>query len=302
MRTGLIVSVTGHAALLLWGVVSLPPPKSLDLSNLEAVPVDFVPIDELTKLNIGVTAAEAREEIVPEPPAPVTAELPPEPEAVPPAPEPEPSPPPEPAAAEPPPPPEPPDPLPEPRTVATPEPEAPQLPPPPPEKELVEPAPAVPVPRPRPKPPTVVAKAKPDKTFNTDQIAALLDKREPTRAAQPDETPPNFGSSTGSIATRMTVNELDALRSRMAECWNIQMAPPDLAELKVTLKLFLNRDGSLSQPPQVMEVGSSEFARSAAESAVRAVRRCAPYNLPPEKYDSWREIIMNFDPSQMFGG
>jgi hypothetical protein len=35
---------------------------------------------------------------------------------------------------------------------------------------------------------------------------------------------------------------------------------------------------------------------------VRAVRRCAPYNLPAEKYDSWREINVTFDPREMFGG
>ena len=56
------------------------------------------------------------------------------------------------------------------------------------------------------------------------------------------------------------------------------------------------------QPPEVLEVGASEFARLSAESAVRAVRRCAPYNLPPEKYDSWREILMTFDPREILGG
>lgn len=221
MPTGLIVSVIGHAMLLLWGIVSLPSSSSLDLSNFEAVPVDFVPIDELTRLNLGVTTAEAREEIVPEPPAPKK---------------------------------------------------------------------------------TVVAKAEPKETFNPDEISALLDKSQPTGSTRTDPTPPTLGSSTGSVTQEMTLNEIDALRARLAQCWNIQLAPPDPSELRVKLKMFLNPDGSISQAPQVLEVGSSEFARSAAESAVRAVRRCAPYNLPPQKYDSWREINVTFDPREMFGG
>jgi hypothetical protein len=317
MPTGLIVSVIGHAMLLLWGIVSLPSSSSLDLSNFEAVPVDFVPIDELTRLNLGVTTAEAREEIVPEPPAPEIAELPPEPEPMPEPelapepPEPEPLPEPEVAEPEPLPPPEPPaaePPPPEPEAVPEPAVAPEPAPPPPPEEKVAEPEPEPPppVPRARPKPPapkkTVVAKAEPKETFNPDEISALLDKSQPTGSTRTDPTPPTLGSSTGSVTQEMTLNEIDALRARLAQCWNIQLAPPDPSELRVKLKMFLNPDGSISQAPQVLEVGSSEFARSAAESAVRAVRRCAPYNLPAEKYDSWREINVTFDPREMFGG
>jgi len=308
MRTGLTVSVIGHVALFAWGIISLPSPKSLDISNLEMVPVDFVPIDELTKLNLGITKAEAREEIVPDPPSKVVAEVPPPPT---PAPEPEPLPPepePEPETAMlppelPPPPPEPPPPEPQPAPEPAVAPEPPPPPPAPP-KEAKKSNKPIPIPRPRPTPPkTVVADAKPkEQPLDTDKISALLDKSQPTGSTTPTETPPTLGSSTGSIVAQMTVNELDALRARLAQCWNIQLAPPDPAELRVKVKMYLNEDGSLSQSPEVLEAGSTEFARSAAESAIRAVRRCAPYNLPAEKYASWREINVTFDPREMFGG
>ena len=38
----------------------------------------------------------------------------------------------------------------------------------------------------------------------------------------------------------------------------------------------------------------------AATNERRAVSRCAPYNLPAEKYDAWADVIVNFDPSEMF--
>jgi hypothetical protein len=305
MRAGLTVSVVGHAALLAWGIVSLPSPNSLDANHIESIPIDFVQLDELTRLNLGVSTAEAREEIVPEPPAPKVAELPPP--KLPPPPEPEPAPPePEQALAPPEPPPPPPEPEPEPsEPEALPEPAVapdPEPPPPPPEQAARPNVPA-PIPRARPAPPkrTVVAKAETKETFNTDEISALLDKSTPTGSTQP-ETPPTLGSSTGSIVDTMTMNELDALRARLAQCWNIQLAPPDLSELRVKVKMYLNQDGSLAQSPEVLEAGSTDFARSAADSALRAVRRCAPYNLPAEKYDSWREINVTFDPREMFGG
>ena len=39
----------------------------------------------------------------------------------------------------------------------------------------------------------------------------------------------------------------------------------------------------------------------AADSAVRAVYQCQPYELPSEKYAVWRDMILNFDPRQMYG-
>jgi colicin import membrane protein len=40
--------------------------------------------------------------------------------------------------------------------------------------------------------------------------------------------------------------------------------------------------------------------RAAAESARRAILQCAPYSLPAEKYEAWADVIVHFDPSEMF--
>jgi hypothetical protein len=58
----------------------------------------------------------------------------------------------------------------------------------------------------------------------------------------------------------------------------------------------------LQAPPELTNSGNSPYFQVAAEAAMRAVRRCEPYSMPPEKYGAWREIILNFDPSQMFRG
>jgi colicin import membrane protein len=102
----------------------------------------------------------------------------------------------------------------------------------------------------------------------------------------------------------MSVNELEALRESVTKCWNlVGLVPPDTGDLRVKIKVFLNQDGSVAQQPQILEAGSSTFAQASAAGAVRAVQRCAPYSfLPPEKYDSWREVNMTFDPRQMFAG
>jgi hypothetical protein len=52
----------------------------------------------------------------------------------------------------------------------------------------------------------------------------------------------------------------------------------------------------------VMNSSANPTFGIAAESARRAVLRCAPYSLPAEKYDAWREVIINFDPRELLGG
>ena len=52
MRAGLIVSVTVHLAILAWGVIALISPRALD-SQIEALPVDLVKLDDTTDLAKG---------------------------------------------------------------------------------------------------------------------------------------------------------------------------------------------------------------------------------------------------------
>jgi len=69
----------------------------------------------------------------------------------------------------------------------------------------------------------------------------------------------------------------------------------------VSVQFKLDRNGALDGSPQVIRGGGGGgVERAAAEAARRAVARCAPYNLPADKYDAWADVIVNFDPSEMF--
>ena len=61
-----------------------------------------------------------------------------------------------------------------------------------------------------------------------------------------------------------------------------------------------NEDGTLIGYPAVANRGASPFFQAAADSAVRAVYQCQPYALPDDKYALWRDMILNFDPSDMY--
>ena len=97
------------------------------------------------------------------------------------------------------------------------------------------------------------------------------------------------------------------LLSQMRECWNVPVGAPRPEELIVQVRVFLTPDGGLARPP-VLEpatrgaAASNPYMRTAAEAALRAVNVCEPYmRLPRDRYETWREIVMTFDPSKMIG-
>lgn len=330
MRTGLTVSLVGHVVLIAAAVVTLPSAfSSAEIGAVETIPIELVDIAEVTDLRIGLDEAPPLPEPEPQPaaqpePAPEPMSQPePEPEVQPePQPEPVPEPQPEPAA-ELLPEPEPPPVEPEPEPVVEPEPEASAEP-------TSEPAAMAPVPLARPTPPPqpepqpgpepapapeaipqpertleqLLAEAQPaepdlaapqsEETFDADQIAALLDE-EAVGGGDPD-----LGVASGQPDAAMTQSEIDALARQIGRNWFPPVGWTNPAEVRVVLEFRLNRDGTLQDRPNVVQYPPGQYAQAAAESAVRAVIQTAPYQLPPEKYDSWREVRMTFDPIDMF--
>ena len=98
----------------------------------------------------------------------------------------------------------------------------------------------------------------------------------------------------------MSVNEIDALRARIAQCWSPPPGGLGADQIVIKLRLKLNEDGTLVGYPTVANTDLSPFFQAAADSAVRAVYQCQPYELPSEKYALWRDMILNFDPSDMY--
>ena len=149
------------------------------------------------------------------------------------------------------------------------------------------------------------AKKKPQPAFNPDQIAALLDKRDPQRQAatgdQLNQTP-SLGTSTGSAST-LSQSEIDALRSRLAQLWNPPAGALNPQDLVVKIRIKIGRDGKLAGPPMVLTSGHGSVFEAARDGAVRALFQAQPYEmLRPDHYDLWKEMEITFDPREMIPG
>jgi hypothetical protein len=281
-----------HSALLAFALFSLTTAKALKPNEVKSIPMEIVDISELTKLKAGLKKAPQKKETKKKDQKPIAKEIKEKKKKKKPAPK---------RAVQP--------------TAEKQEP----LPPKKPEtqKKKVKPVKKKIAKKPKPKPKKkakpkpkpkakIVKKTRKKKKFNEDKIAALLNKvpdSGPTASKLPDL--PGAKKVKGNPRgkhLKMSINEIDAFRRRVSQCWNPPVGGLGAEELSVKLRIKLNKDGTLKGQPRVLNRGASSFHRAAADSAARAVWQCQPYNLPARKYDTWQDMILNFNPRDMLRG
>lgn len=244
-------------------------------------------------------------------------------------PKPEPPPPPPPKIEPKPEPPPPPPPPPPPKVEPKPEP-----PPPPKKVETPKPEPAPPKPAPakppevpkaetKPEKPAAVAKAEPKpeksptppapKQQESDFDALLRSVEQTPKRVQAPEQRPGTGASATSGGTgqpgRVQTAQINpsvlaaSISRQITPCWNIPVAAQGIGGLRAELNIVMGPDGGIQtvEPLDKGRMATDPVFRAFAESAVRAVRACSPLKLPPESFQLWRNIIFNFDPSQLAG-
>jgi len=176
-----------------------------------------------------------------------------------------------------------------------------ESPPPPPDDASSEPMPQ--------KLPAIVPKTKPrpeqkDEQFDPDRILALLDKRAPAASSAPNAKAGNRTIKGIGNQNAMTADLRAMLQSMIYKCWSPPVGAPHPEQLVVSYELFLNPDGTVAQPPQLVGNSGSPgdpYARAAVEAARRAIYTCAPYQLPADRYAQWRDVTFRFDPRDMVG-
>ena len=168
-------------------------------------------------------------------------------------------------------------------------------------------------------PPSAKAKEKPDRIplpndkeekkelINTNEIAALIDKAKEEQALKEIENKKLTQSNVkNSFATGLSLSEEDALRAQIFGCWSVPLGLPYDKDLLVRLKLELKKDGTILKSEivdhQRMNMPGQKFYKILAESALRAVRLCQPLKVPPTGYEKWKNIQLNFDPTEMLKG
>jgi outer membrane biosynthesis protein TonB len=308
----LIASVALHVLVIGWGLVSFSA-RSLEAPPLESMPVDIISADQLSKITAGIKTGEKDK---PKPMVEKVAEAKPAEDAVgkitekkeivtASAPEPPPKPVEKPIEKKP----EPPKPVAENKPKDEPKPV--EKKPEPPKVDPIAEAPKSdeakkPVPKPEAKAaPPQPPKPKQERTFDPLKMAALLDKRDPTRQAITGSALNSSASlgTTRGTATTLSQSEFDALIARLANLWNVPAGAEHPEELVVVVEIRLTPDRRLAASPRIMSRGASPQWQAAADAAVRAVLIGQPFTmLRDETYEAWKYMEITFDAKKMFHG
>ena len=165
-------------------------------------------------------------------------------------------------------------------------------------------------------------KAEDAKKFDANKLASLLDKvpddaqqkvlldKDPKKKGQQAVGTSHTATATGKEAgtetgkdTVLSAREQDLLKGlikgQLAQCWRLPGAGGGTEIPVVTLSWKLRPDGSLDGDPVVKAAPTDTLGGAASEAALRAVRGCQPFHLPPESYEAWKAIDWTFDPRQM---
>jgi colicin import membrane protein len=148
-----------------------------------------------------------------------------------------------------------------------------------------------------------------DKAPDDGRPKALIDKdprKKGQQAQGTSKTATDFGQEAGAATgtdTVLSAREQDLLKgmikNQLARCWRLPGGGGAVGIPAVTLRWQLAPDGGLIGDPSVVNAPSDTLGGAAAEAALRAVRLCQPFHLPPESYAGWKDIEWTFDPRQM---
>jgi outer membrane biosynthesis protein TonB len=150
--------------------------------------------------------------------------------------------------------------------------------------------------KPPPKPqaqaakPPEPAKPKTERTFDQSKIAALLDKRDPSRQAVTGDTL-NSNAALGLAHGKSADNSAtwgSMFKQQVERCWKKPYGSIESQKPEAAFAIRLKRDGTLEGMPVPENTPATAYLRVYQESALRAILECQPYNLPAAFFEEWK--------------
>jgi hypothetical protein len=86
---------------------------------------------------------------------------------------------------------------------------------------------------------------------------------------------------------------MDLIRRCVQQTWRVSA---ETKFVRVRTRFRLEKSGLLSGPPEILNPVDTPGGKISAEAAIRAISACAPFKLPLQSYDTWKEIRLDFEP------
>ena len=134
------------------------------------------------------------------------------------------------------------------------------------------------------------AKPKTERAFDQSKIAALLDKRDPSRQAVTGDTL-NSNAALGLAKGKAADNSATwgaLFQAQVERCWKKPYGGIEAQKSEAAFAIKLKRDGTLEGMPVPEGTPATPYLRVYQESALRAIIECQPYNLPAAYFEEWK--------------
>ncbi|WP_449044232.1 cell envelope integrity protein TolA [Paracoccus versutus] len=149
----------------------------------------------------------------------------------------------------------------------------------------------------------VAAEAKAREQAEAERKAAEAAKQAALAEAMQDQG--SGGSGGGGAAANgppLSQGEKDGFRVAVEQCWNRGSLSTEASRTTVSVQFSMAPDGTVEKGSLRMighDGGSDAAAKQAYEAARRAILMCEKggYKLPPEKYNRWKDVIIDFNAS-----
>jgi len=111
------------------------------------------------------------------------------------------------------------------------------------------------------------------------------------------------GEGSGAARERMAkfTEGVKEFKEQVRRCFKLPTGLAAGQQLQMVIRIALAPSGALAGAPEMVAAKMSPLGPALRDSAISAVRQCAPYKLPADKYQDWKVLDIDFSPDQMMG-
>ena len=143
------------------------------------------------------------------------------------------------------------------------------------------------------------SKARSDETGSIeDDIAAVLNKDKAKGGGRKKSTQEAALGGKKTTGAKLSQGEMDALRGQLSNCWSLPAGLEDGSGLRVSIRFNVDTFGKVEGAPQIETPSGNTFSMKAP--CARYANAIAGPESARSETDIWSEIVVNFDPSEMF--
>jgi hypothetical protein len=155
---------------------------------------------------------------------------------------------------------------------------------------------------PLPPPPAPMPSGQASRPPELEAKSAKAEPQAPPDKPEKQDKPAGIsGGPPSESKSKLTPEEIAALRAQVQKCWKLPVGIPGVLGLELIIRVSFGSKGQLAGEPVILKAPASERGPLLAGIALNALKDCAPYRMPAAKYQDWKALDLRFLATGMTG-